>query len=84
MQLLDMERLEALRDTDQAFVQAKYTAAAFNDPARIWEGHDGFRRELVHETARPDRPTPTFDDVVRIHRRMQAAGLLPPDTGVVN
>ncbi len=65
---------------------AKLNAMAFSDNAElIWQEHAQVRTGLLRAGATvPSRPSPTFEDVIRIHRRMQAAGLVPPTTGVMN
>jgi len=63
---------------DGRFHTAKLTAVAMSEkPSAIWEEHEAFRREAL-STPAPARPAPTFDDVARIHRMMQDAGLIPP------
>ncbi len=80
--LAENDRLEGAAQMDRQYHFAKLVAAAFNDPERIWAEHEEYRAALIRPA--PERPAPTFDDVVRIHRRMQAAGLVPPTTGVMN
>lgn len=40
-----MERIESLGEMDGRYHVAKLTAAAFNDPARIWDEHEAMRHE---------------------------------------
>jgi hypothetical protein len=74
---VEAEWLEDARRTDIRYHLAKLIAAAFNEPERIWSEHDDVRRALL-AAGSPTSATParSFDDVVAIHRRLVAVGLI--------
>jgi hypothetical protein len=75
-----MERLDDAQRVDRAYHGAKLTAAAFNDPARIWTEHDQVRQALLQASSpRPaalDR-TAHIQQALTIQQRMMDAGLIP-------
>jgi hypothetical protein len=57
--LLETERLDEAKRKDEDYHRAKLTAAALNDPERIWTEHDAFRSATL---APP--PLPETDDAM--------------------
>jgi hypothetical protein len=81
-----MERLEEAHAGDARYHAAKLGAAAFQDPARIWDEHGEFRR---HVLPLPGSPTPMDRTeqvtlALSIQQRMVDAGIIPPPSGAVN
>lgn len=85
-QLLEQDRLDQGAEVDRVYHSAKLTAAAFNEPDRIWQEHQQVRDAMLNgaEVA----PEMTRDEwlarVADIDRRMRRAGLVPPHSGVMN
>jgi hypothetical protein len=76
--------MDAAAATDGRYHAAKLTAAAFNEPERIWSEHEEYRAAVLAPSAAPRREM-TRDEwqaaVARIHAKMQRAHLVP---GAVN
>lgn len=75
-----MDRLDGAHTMDGQYHGAKLTAAAFNDPARIWEEHERFRGYVLSE------PTASAtDDLMAagaaLFQRAHALGHIPPPRG---
>jgi len=66
--------------------EAKLTAAAFNEPERIWTEHEQVRAALLRPGTLPAPMTDAQlrEAVARIHRKLQKAGLVPSKPGVLN
>lgn len=78
--LAEHSRLEQVAETDRLYALAKLIGVAFLDLDRLYTEHQNWRNGLlIPQQAATAQPT--FDDVLRIHRRMQAAGLVPPTGG---
>jgi len=87
VQLQEMDRLTDAAAIDARYHQAKLMAAAFAEPDRIWEEHEQVRTVLLRPAYQP--PPKMSDEhwleaVARIHRKLQKAGLVKPDSGVMN
>lgn len=82
-----MERLDDAQQVDRAYHVAKLTAAAFNDPPRIWDEHEEYRRSLL-APAHPESPamdrSAHLDLALSVQQRMVTAGIIPPHSGAVN
>ena len=84
--LVEAERLEDVRGMDRVYHGAKLTAAAFNEPARIWEEHQQVRDALLSSTPAPREMSrgEWLARVAAIDRKMRRAGLVKPTTGELN
>jgi hypothetical protein len=80
---VESEHLEAAHEIDSRYHEAKLTAAAFNDPERIWSEHEQVRAAIL--TGAQPKPEMSQADwmarVAAIDRKMRNAGLVPPRSG---
>lgn len=79
-----MDRLTQAQQFDIRYHQAKLFGLMMTEEGAkyAWQEHQQVRAQLLAQNA--EAPRPTFDDVIRIHQRMQAAGLIPPTNGEMN
>jgi hypothetical protein len=84
-----MDRLNTARDIDARYHLAKTFGLMMTSEgaAHAWKEHQQIREALVaRHGPRPEVMSDQqwMDAVARIHRKMQQAGLVKPDSGVMN
>jgi hypothetical protein len=86
VQLAEMDRLRDAREMDTRYHTARLAASAFHEPERIWTEHEQIRAALLspHDAPREMSRDEWLDRVAAIDRKMRLAGLVPPQSGVMN
>jgi hypothetical protein len=82
--LAEHDRLEAAAAMDRTYHEAKLTAAAFNQPERIWQEHEAYRSGLVEAPEQKSAALSRDDHMalaLRVQRQLAKAGLIPTDSG---
>lgn len=83
---MESDVLFGAKEADERYHLARLIAQGFAGGAQvIWDEHTELRRTLLTAAApRGNRPAATFDTVVAIHRKLEAAGLFHRHRGELN